>query len=635
MTTEQEQVIIGTAGHIDHGKTALVKALTGIDTDTLAEEKKRGITIELGFAFMETPDFDKQIVFIDVPGHERLIKTMVAGASNIDAVLLIIAADEGISAQTVEHFDIIKLLGIETGIIALTKVDLVDDKQVQTVTTEIRNFVAGTFLADAPVIPVSAVTGVGIEEVKSVLLITAEKVKGRHDSGIFRMPIDRVFTMQGFGTVIAGTILSGEVKVGDKLEVQPDGISAKVRGLQVHGKSIQRSQIGRRTAINLQDVKKEQLRRGQCACAPGSLAPTDRLDAKLYMLKSFGMDLKNRLRVRVHVGTDEVIGRLVLLGSEKLSPSETSIVQLVLESPTTAVPKDRFVIRSFSPLRTIGGGTILDAQAARHKRFDAAALEALNKLEGDVTDMVEQAFIKSRYVPQTSAEAARAAGENEDEVKRAVDELSQAGKLVKMGDRYIHSAHFDGLAGKLLNLMKVYHVKEPYRMFMPVADLQSQFLKLADKQVFEAIIGRLGEGSTIRRRGTKVGLTDRKVDWKPGEQEAAQKIERIFKDAGYATPLEADVQEQLRISTQVFQNIMTALTEQGWLIRLSDNVTYHYEHLKAARDLVAEHIKANGSIVAAELRDKLGLSRKYAIAILEYLDNIQFTRRDGDKRLLR
>ena len=395
MPVEKDHAIIGTAGHIDHGKTALVKALTGLDVDTLAEEKRRGITIELGFAFMDAPGFEKEIIFIDVPGHEKLIKTMVAGASNIDAVLFVIAADEGINVQTIEHFDILRLLEIENGVIALTKADLVDDERIRAVTSEIRELTQGSFLADAPIIPVSSLTGEGVEEVRAALIEAARKVAVRRDSGVFRMPIDRAFAMQGFGAVIAGTILSGRARIGDKLEILPDGLMTRVRGIQVHAKSVEESHIGIRTAINLQNVKKEQLRRGQCAAAPGSVTATTRLDALLHLLQSYGEDLKNRTRIRFHVGADEVIGRLILLESDKLAPGQCAAAQFVLESPTVAVPRDRYVIRTFSSMKTIGGGTILDSNPAPHKRLDSSTVESINKLKGGIEDVVEQAFVKS------------------------------------------------------------------------------------------------------------------------------------------------------------------------------------------------------------------------------------------------
>lgn len=642
-----DHAIVGTAGHIDHGKTALIKALTGIDVDTLAEEKRRGITIELGFAFLDTPGFDKEIIFIDVPGHEKLIKTMVAGASNIDAVLFVIAADDGINVQTLEHFDILQLLAIENGVIALTKCDLVDENHLRAVTNDVKSLVAGTFLENAPVIPVSSVTGEGVEEIKVALVEAAGRVRTRRDTGIFRMPIDRAFTMQGFGTVIAGTILSGQVNVGDKLEILPDGLTTRVRGIQVHAKSIQESHIGVRTAINLMDVKKEQLRRGQTAVAPGSVTSTTRIDAQFHLLKSCGEDLKNRTRIRFHVAADEVIGRLVLLDRDRLSPGETAVVQFVLESPTVALPKDRYVIRTFSSLATIGGGAILDAQAKSHKRFDASAVDALEKLRGGISDVVEQAFVKSGVVPLNVAEVASFVGENEDEVAVVVQSLLDDGLLVRITPRTVEeltdiragkfiSAEISlGLAERLLGILDEYYSSNPYKVFMPSSELQSRFCKFADKQVFVALVRNLCEQEVLRAGRVKVGRIDRKPQWKTGERELALRIEKIYESEGYATSPEDEIQSELRIPQDVFESIMMALTDQGRLVRLADRVTYHEKHLRAVRELVKQYIAENGSITAPELRDKLGVTRKYSVAILEYLDNAQVTRRLGDKRVLK
>jgi len=379
---EREHVIVGTAGHIDHGKSALVKALTGIDPDTLPEEKERGLTIELGFVFLDDPSYEKQIIFIDVPGHEKFVKTMVAGASNVNAALFVIAADEGISVQTREHFDILRLLQISVGMIALTKSDLVDQARLAELKEEVARFVAGTFLECAPVIPVSAVTGAGMAEVKKALLDIGRRVRERPDSGFFRLPIDRVFSIKGFGTVIAGTVLSGEVRVGDRIEIYPDKIPAKVRGIQVHKEQREKSIVGKRTALNLQDVDKDLLRRGQVAALPGLLTPSQRMDARLRLLAGSPVELKSRDRVRLHIGTDEVIGRVVLLEKDRLLPGESGLAYFNLESPAVALLGDRFIIRTFSPLLTIGGGEILDGTPPRHKRFNADAIEGLKRWEG-------------------------------------------------------------------------------------------------------------------------------------------------------------------------------------------------------------------------------------------------------------
>jgi selenocysteine-specific elongation factor len=651
MTTtiaEAKQVIIGTAGHIDHGKTALVKALTGIDADTLAEEKRRGITIELGFVFMDEPGLDRQIVFIDVPGHEKLVKTMVAGASNIDAALLVIAADDGISAQTVEHFDILQLLGIETGVIALTKTDLVDEERIQQVTEEIRGFVAGTFMREAPIVPVSSLTGFGVDEIRSALLSVARDAKERQDSGIFRMPIDRVFTMHGFGVVIAGTILSGAVRIGDKVEILPDGLMAKVRGIQIHNQSTQESHIGRRTAINLQDVKKEQLRRGQCAGTPGSLSPTTRLDARLRLLKRAAREMKNRSRLRIHIATDEVICRVVLLDREKLLPGEAAPVQFVLESPTVALPKDRFIVRTFSPLLTIGGGQILDATPLRHKRSDPQVLDGLMKLEGDLKASVEQVLLKAGSNPQRPMDVALSLGAREDEVTNAITELHDAGRLVKIATgpsaratgaasqgRYLHARSYSELGDKLTTYIKDYLQRNPYRLLMPLADLQSRFLKIGERQTFESIVDDLFSKGKAYRREAKIGLVGYEIELKSDEQRLADQLEREFKDAGFAPPLEEDVRKSIGAPPSVFGNLMTCLIERERLVRLNEKVTYHEDSLSGVREIVAEHLRSNRSITVGELRDKLGVSRKYALALLEHFDTIGFTKREGDKHVLR
>lgn len=633
---ELEHVIIGTAGHIDHGKTALVKALTGIDADTLAEEKRRGITIELGFVFMKTPGYDKQIVFIDVPGHEKLVKTMVAGASNIDAALLVIAADEGINIQTLEHFDILQLLGIKSGIIGLTKRDLVDEKRIQELKAEVRDFVKGTFLADAPIIPVSSVSGEGVGEIKSALMMLGQKVEKRHDNGIFRMPIDRVFTMPGFGTVIAGTVLSGEVKVGDKIEIYPDGITAKVRSIQVHNISKEKSSIGKRTALNLQDIKKELLRRGQCAGLAGSLNPTYRLDARLKLLQSYARELKQRSRVRFHVGTDEVICRLVLLDKQVFLPGETGFVQFVLEKPSVALPRDHFVIRTFSPLMTIGGGAILDPAPAKHKRFDDQVIQGLKRFEGTLADTIEQSFINSNFIPLSPKEVSLKIGERQSEIEQVIENLFKNGTLVKTdSEKYLYSSAYRSLVEKLLFTVKSYLSTDSFRLYMPFSDLRSQVLKLTDPQVFKMALDELLNKKIIFKKDSQIGLVGHEISLKPREQELLMRIEQAFQKARFAAPLEEDVQKRLGLRTEVFQKMMKSLIDQEKLIRLNKKVTYHAETLMATQEMVLNHLKKYQSITIAELRDRLRLSRKYAQAVLEYFDRIGLTIRKEDRHVIK
>jgi len=636
---EAEHFIIGTAGHIDHGKTALVKALTGVDADILVEEKRRGITIELGFIFMENSGYDRQIVFIDVPGHEKLIKTMVAGASSIDAALLVVAADEGIGLQTQEHFDILQLLGIQRGIIAVTKSDLVNKEHIQDLKAELRDFFKESFLGDAPIIPVSSVNGYGIDELKSALMMMGRSVEKRSDSGIFRMPVDRVFTIHGFGTVIAGTILSGEVRVGDKIEIFPEGISARVRNVQVHHKKTECSIIGRRTAINLPDIKKDKLRRGQCAGLPGSLTPTHRIDGKLRLLKSYGKELKNRVRLRFHTGTAEVICRVVLLDREKLYPGESAFVQFILEAPTIALPRDHFVTRAFSPLMTVGGGIILDSTPHKHKRLDSQTLEGLRRLGGNISETIEQMFIKSGFIPKTALELAIKIGERKDLVDNEIKKLSRADSLVKIAsdkeEKYLYKKLFDDLTKKFVSIIENFFKKNPQRLLMPYVNLRSQLLRLTDVQTFKALIDDLCQRKLIYKKDSNIGLMGYAIKMKPREQELYDKVEEVFKEAGFAAPLEEEICGEFGLSPDLFKNIMNSLIDQGNLIRLSKKVIYYRESLESAQELVINYINKHMSITVAELRNELGLSRKYAQAILEYFDSIGITKREGNRHVMK
>jgi selenocysteine-specific elongation factor len=634
-----EHVIVGTAGHIDHGKTLLVKALTGVDADTLAEEKRRGITIELGFVFLDTPSYAKQIVFIDVPGHEKLVRTMVAGASNIDAALLVIAADEGISLQTREHFDILRLLGIKRGIVALTKWDLVTEERMLEEIGQARNFLKGSFLEEAPIIPVSAVDGSGIGDLKKALMTMGDEVGTRHNSGIFRMPIDRVFTMRGFGTVIAGTILSGKVFEGDKIEIFPDGITGRVRGIQVHHRRVGRSVLGKRTALNLQDVKKELLSRGQCAGEPGSLTPSYRLDANLKLLRSYGKKLKNRARIRLHVGTAEIISRVALLEVDSLNPGQEALVQFVLESPTVALPGDRFVIRTFSPLMTIGGGEILDSTPEKHKRHDAKTLQGLQKLGGDLKEKVNQVLLDSGTISLSLSEMRRKIGELEKVLEDALRHMEGQLKVIKIPGykeaRYLHASFFEDLEKRSKSLVKDYLDKNPHRLTMPYEELRSKILEITDAMTFKTVVNSMVKKGILERKNADVSLVGYESKFGPRDQERLQRIVRDFQGSGFASPIEEDQRQKMGLNTKEFKNLMYNLLERGILVRLSDKVVFHRDAVEKARHIVLQYLAKYPSITVAELRDILQLSRKYATAILEYFDKTGLTKREKDEHMLR
>jgi selenocysteine-specific elongation factor len=635
---EKDHVIVGTAGHIDHGKSALVKALTGTDPDTLPEEKARGMTIELGFVFLDDPGYEKQIVFIDVPGHEKFVRTMAAGASNVDAALFVIAADEGIAVQTREHFDILQLLGVKLGAIALTKSDLVDEARISELTGAVRSLVRGSFLEGAPIIPASSVTGAGLGDVKKALQEIGRKVEKRPDSGIFRMPVDRVFTIQGFGTVVAGTVLGGQVRAGDQVEIFPDGLQARVRGVQVHKEKKDASGIGKRTALNLHGLKKEDLRRGQVAGAEGSLVPTVRLDARLDVLRSMEKDVRHRDRVRLHIGTDEVIARLAVLEGQKIVPGGSAMIQLILESPTVALPGDRFVIRSFSPLVTIGGGRILDASPKKHKRFSGQVIEGMERLSGAARDAAEQAFLQAAGAPMNVKEAALKLGRSEAEVEESVRELLEEDRLVKISPEeigtYLHQSVYAGLRDRVADKVRKYFKANPDRPLMPYSDIRAEFLKHGDAQTLKLVVDDLCRASVLFRKEAEIGLVGHEARMKSADQQIAMRIEGAFRSTGLASPLEEEVQRKLALTPSLFKHILDSLIRDGKIVRLGAKVTYHRDALDGAREAALGLIARHGSVTIAEIRDKLNLSRKYAQAILEYLDKTGLTKRVEDKHVL-
>jgi selenocysteine-specific elongation factor len=633
-----DHVIVGTAGHIDHGKSALVRALTGTDPDTLPEEKARGMTIELGFVFLDDPAYPKQIVFIDVPGHEKFVKTMAAGASNVDAALFIVAADEGIAVQTREHFDILRLLGIKHGVIALTKCDLVDEARIADLTATIRHFVRDSFLAGAPILPVSALTGAGVNEIKAALQEIGKCVAPRPDSGVFRMPVDRVFTMHGFGTVVAGTVLSGCIKTGDRVEIYPEGLKTRIRGLQVHKSKAELSGIGKRTALNLQDIAKEDLRRGQVVAAEGSLVPTSRLDVRLDVLPGAPREIKHRDRVRLHVGTDEVMARVAVIGDRTIAPGGSAPVQLVLERTAVALPGDRFVVRSFSPIVTIGGGQVLDAAPEKHKRFSGRVLEGLEKLGGTARQAVEQMFVQAGGTPQGVHDVARKLGRGEAETEEAVSALLADGSLVAIirekPEKYLHKSGYERLSDALVAAVKAYFEKNPFRPAMPFSDLRAEFLKEGDAATLKIVLDDLVAKGVLFRKDADIGLAGRKVEADPVEEGLRRRIEGVFRSARFSPPLEDEVRTKLGLNPSVFNPLLNGLVRAGALVRLGPKVTYHGEALEAARAAVAGLIERHGSVTIAELRDRLSVSRKYAQAILEHFDKTGFTKRIEDRHVL-
>ncbi len=631
-----KHVVIGTAGHIDHGKTSLVKALTGTDTDRLKEEKERGITIELGFAELTLDNVHAGIV--DVPGHERFVKNMLAGVGGIDLVMLIVAADEGIMPQTREHLSICRLLGIKTGLIVLTKTDLVEPEWVELVTDDILDFVKDTFLEEKPIVPVSAHTGDGLENLKNAVSEIANQTPVKSETGIFRIPIDRVFTMRGFGVVITGTLFSGSVAVGEQVEVYPRTLQARVRGLQVHGESVEKSTAGLRTAVNLQGLERTEVFRGDIIGHRGELKSTYMLDVHLEHLADAPRPLKTRNRIRFHAGTAEIMGRISLIGRDVLEPGESSFAQIRLEEPIVVLPRDRFVIRSYSPIITIGGGEILDIMPRKHRRLRSSSLAHLKSLyQGDET---ERLLILLRDARLNGVELADLTGRltlKPSDIQKSIQELSAQGEVQIIDQANFFSmttAHFNTAQKNILSFLNEYHAQNPLRTGAPREEVRGKAGDMNEK-IFAAALRYLSESNEIVENGATLRLASHSVEIDETLEEVKAKLESVFKNAHFQPPSVEDAFSQSGGKGNSNRNALQLLIDQGVLLRLKDNIVYHRLALSEAENLLREHLSQNNEITAAEFRDLLGITRKHAIPLLEYFDTARITLRVEDKRVLR
>ena len=631
-----KHVVIGTAGHIDHGKTSLVKALTGTDTDRLKEEKERGITIELGFAELTLDNVHAGIV--DVPGHERFVKNMLAGVGGIDLVMLIVAADEGIMPQTREHLSICRLLGIKTGLIVLTKTDLVEPEWVELVTDDILDFVKDTFLEEKPIVPVSAHTGDGLENLKKAVSEIANQTPAKSETGIFRIPIDRVFTMRGFGVVITGTLFSGSVAVGEQVEVYPRTLQARVRGLQVHGESVEKSTAGLRTAVNLQGLERTEVFRGDIIGHRGELKSTYMLDVHLEHLADAPRPLKTRNRIRFHAGTAEIMGRISLIGRDVLEPGDSSFAQIRLEEPIVVLPRDRFVIRSYSPIITIGGGEILDIMPRKHRRLRSSSLDHLKSLyQGDET---ERLLILLRDARLNGVELADLTGRltlKPSDIQKSIQELSAQGEVQIIDQANFFSmttAHFNTAQKNILSFLNEYHAQNPLRTGAPREEVRGKAGDINEK-IFAAALRYLSESNEIVENGATLRLASHSVEIDETLGEVKTKLESVFKNAHFQPPSVEDAFSQSGGKGNSNRNALQLLIDQGVLLRLKDNIVYHRLALSEAENLLREHLSQNNEITAAEFRDLLGITRKHAIPLLEYFDTARITLRVEDKRVLR
>jgi selenocysteine-specific elongation factor len=629
-----KHVIVGTAGHIDHGKSTLVEALTGTNPDRLEEEKRRGITIDLGFAFLDLGDV--RLGFVDVPGHERFVRNMLAGVGGIDLVVLVIAADESIKPQTREHFDICRLLGIPRGIVALTKSDLVDSDVLGLVRLEIDEFVRATFLEGAPVVPVSATTGAGLDALKKELLRVAEAVPAKDSTRHFRLPIDRAFSMKGFGTVVTGTLVSGALRTEGEAELYPLRKRARVRGLHSGNKSVAEAVAGQRTAVNVAGVEREEIQRGMVLAPPGVFEPTARLDARVTLLAS-ARPLKNRARVHFHQGTAEAIADVVFIGRNELAPGESALAQLRLDQPVLLLPGDRFILRQFSPVVTIGGGTALDVHAPRHKRADPSVTPFLETLERGNREEILAAFAGSLPMGLSLMQIIARTGWTEGEVREVAKALVVATRLRIVGEQPFTIASPGIVAAygaALRSAIEEFHRANPLLPGIPKQDLRARAGKTRT-EIFAAALDDLIRAKAVAVAGDLVQRAGREIALAPEEAKAKELIEAEFARAGLTVPSFATVLEKLPVESQRAQKILQILLREKVLVKVTDELVFHRTAVARLRELLAKYRKERGDKLPIPVFKELtGITRKYAIPLLEYLDRERVTRRVGDERVI-
>ena len=631
-----KHVIVGTAGHIDHGKSSLVQALTGTNPDRLEEEKRRGITLDLGFAFLELDG--ARLGLVDVPGHERFVRNMLAGAGGIDVVLLVIAADEGIKPQTREHFEICRLLGIPRGIIAITKSDLVDADSLGLVRMEIEEFVRESFLEGAPILPVSARSGVGLDELKNVLRRTAQEAAAKDATQHFRLPIDRSFAMKGFGTVVTGTLISGAVKVEDEVELYPARKRLRVRGLHSGGRQIQHAIAGQRTAVNLAGIEHEEITRGMVLAPAGLFETTQRMDARVSLLGS-APPLKNRARVHFHQGTAEAIAEVILLndGGGEIAAGGSAFAQLRLDKPLLLLPGDRFILRRFSPVVTIGGGTVLDARASRHKRKDAAVAPFLGVLERESREEILGALLDATPRGLTLAEILARTGWMESETRAAAEKLTAAKRLRILGGAptVVASAQaVSDCATAIRKAVETFHGANPLLPGIPKQELRGKAGR-ARVEIFDAALGDLVAAQALRAAGDLVSQAGREMTLSTEEARAKELIEREFENAGLAVPGFTSLLAKLPVDAARAQKILQILLREKVLVKISSDLVFHRNTLQRLREVLAKYRKERGTrLPITVFKELTGITRKYAIPLLEHLDREQVTRRAGDERVI-
>lgn len=623
-------LIIGTAGHVDHGKTALIRALTGVDTDRLKEEKERGISIELGFASLRLPSGARAGI-VDVPGHERFIRQMLAGVGGIDMVLLVVAADEGVMPQTREHMDIVGLLRITRGVVALTKVDLVDADWLDLVREELAEYLQTTTLAEAKIMPVSSVTGEGMDQLLLEMDRVAALIPEREALGPPRLPVDRVFSITGFGTVVTGTLVSGRLTTGDTVEILPAGLPSKVRSLQVHNRKVDEASAGQRVAVNLTGLDVDDVARGSVLAFPGTLKSAYRLDVHLSLLPKTAHQLKNRTRLRVHLGTAEILGRIRLLDRDEFKAGEEGYAQLELDSPVAAARGDRFVLRSYSPMHTIGGGTVVENMTPRYRRFRPEVLQQIATREhGTPAQMLAQ-HLAGLKVPVGAGDLAAVTGLADDVTGETLAGLINEGEVVALDGQFLAMARFTSLVDNMTAKLAVYQAAYPLREGMPREELRSRVFTAWSAKPFGAMLEEVARREVVVNGAKAVHLPGFVSG--AGMQETVDHAAGLFKRGGFLPPAWSDVVRELNLGEEYGIELLQFLLREKVLVKIADDVYWHQEPLSSARAQVLAYLKEKGEITVGGLRDLLGTSRRFALPLLEYFDRERVTRRVGDIRV--
>lgn len=630
-----KSVIVGTAGHIDHGKSSLIEALTGTHPDRLEEEKRRGITIDLGFAFLE--EGCVRFGFVDVPGHERFVKNMLAGTSGIDLVLLVVAADEAIKPQTREHFDICRLLGVKHGVVALTKADLVDRDGAELVRLELEEFVKGSFLEGAPILAVSAKTGDGLSALKQSLAEVARKIPEKQTGRYFRLPIDRSFAVKGFGTVVTGTLISGQVATGDEVELLPEKKLLRVRGVQTGGKTIEHAEAGQRTAVNLSGIEHTAVYRGMVLAAAGRFRKTRRIDARLELLES-APQLKNRARVHFHSGTFETVAEVTLLEKTELLPGESGLAQLRLAEDGVVLHGDRFIVRQFSPVVTVGGGEILDPLARRPTRKDTGRVKFLETLERGSREKILLALVERNFLGLGMEDVVSRTGWLEPEVQSAAQHLGTAGAIRVINAEpllLLSEALLEEIAKKLLARVEAFHKQNPLLPGIAREELRSSIGRRVRTETFRAALEELAKQNKVLRQGELVKKSGTEIILTPEEAHAKEQIEQAFATTGLAVPSVKEVLAQLAIESRRAEKILQILLREKVLTRVSPELIFHRDALGQLPGLLQNYKKSKGERIGVpSFKELTGITRKYAIPLLEYLDRQRLTRRVGDERVI-